>query len=38
MPLLYQTNDKTLSDKAAHLFLGFILSGRNYRSSYISKP
>lgn len=38
MLLLYQTNDKTLSDKAVHLFLGFILSERNYRSSYISEP
>ena len=38
MPLLYQTNDKTLSDKTVHLFLDFILSEKNYRNSYISEP
>ncbi len=38
MPLLYLTNDKTLSDKAFHLFLGFILSGRSYQSLYVSEP
>lgn len=38
MPLLYQTNDKILSDKAVHLFLGFILSWRSYQSLYVSEP